>query len=139
VHPAVIDTDILSEVLRRRDPWLVRRCDGYLRDHGRLAVSAVTVFEIVSGWHRVGRHDKADAFLLWVEAAELLDVDRECANLAGQVDGALQRAGRRVGMADVLIAATALRHGRVLVSGNEAHFRRITDAGFPLHFDNWRT
>ena len=48
------------------------------------------------------------------------------------------RAGRPIGVVDVGLAATAIHHGRVLVSGNSAHFGYVRDAGFDLKLENWR-
>jgi len=37
-----------------------------------------------------------------------------------------------------MIAAIALRHGLVLVTGNTDHYQRIQALGYPLKLDNWR-
>ena len=47
----------------------------------------------------------------------------------------LYRRGTLIGDADILIAATALVHGLVVITNNGAHFRRITG----LQLDNWLT
>ncbi len=135
---ALVDTDILSEILRAKNPGVDSRARTYVGEHGRLAVSVVSVFEIIRGWHRVGRPDRASAFIAWLPSAELLAVDAEGAALAGEIDGALERLGQRIGIADVLIAATAIRAGRVVVTGNTAHYERMAKAGFPLRIENWR-
>jgi predicted nucleic acid-binding protein len=129
---ALVDTDILSEMLRAKNPEVGKRSRVYVGEHGRLTISVVTVFEVVRGWHRVGRPDRSTAFLAWLPAAELLFLDSEVAALAGEIDGALERSGQRVGVADVLIAATAIRASRVLVTGNTDHYARMQKAGFPL-------
>ena len=46
--------------------------------------------------------------------------------------------GSGVGRADPMLAATALRHGLELVTGNAAHFQRIQQIGYPLVLVNWR-
>jgi tRNA(fMet)-specific endonuclease VapC len=79
-----------------------------------------------------------NAFLAWLPSADLRGVDEERAALAGEIDGTLERSGQRVGLADVLIAATAIRAGRTLVTGNTEHYERMQKAGFPLR-ENWRT
>ena len=135
---ALVDTDTLSEVLRAKNPEVVRQARNYVATHGRLAVSVISVFEVIRGWHRVGRPDRANAFLTWLPSAELLGIDAEGAALAGAIDGALERSGQRVGVADVLIAATAIRSARTLVTGNTAHYERMQNAGFPLRIHNWR-
>ena len=37
-----------------------------------------------------------------------------------------------------MIAATAIEHALVLVTGNVEHFARIQSLGYPLALDNWR-
>jgi predicted nucleic acid-binding protein len=37
-----------------------------------------------------------------------------------------------------MIAALAIRHGLVLITGNIEHYQRIQALGYPLKIDNWR-
>jgi tRNA(fMet)-specific endonuclease VapC len=46
---ALLDTDILSEVLKRKDRKVLATARQYLAQHQRLAFSAITVYEIVRG------------------------------------------------------------------------------------------
>ena len=46
--------------------------------------------------------------------------------------------GQPIGRADPMIAAIALRHDLVLVTGNLSHFQRIPALGYSLKLDNWR-
>lgn len=55
------------------------------------------------------------------------DFTSSIADLAGSVD------------ADSMIAATAIEHNLVLVTGNTKHFERIQELGCPLRLDNWRS
>ena len=57
--------------------------------------------------------------------AEVLPLDDAAARLAGRINADLERVGRVIGMPDVLIAATALRNGLPIVTGNVAHFERV--------------
>ena len=45
----LLDTDILSEVLKKKDQQVLANARQYLAEHGRLAFSAMTVYEIVRG------------------------------------------------------------------------------------------
>ena len=64
-----------------------------------------------------------------VEKSERRDENRE-----RELKAKAEAAGRRVDDADVIIAATALRHGAVLVTGNTRHFSRFEG----LKIDDWR-
>ena len=50
----------------------------------------------------------------------------------------LERTGQPIGRADPMIAAIALQHGLTLVTGNQSHYQRIQQLGYPLLLDNWR-
>lgn len=135
---AVLDTDIVSELLKRANETVRARAVEYRRQQGPLSVSAVTVLEIVDGWHRVGRPERAREALRRLGDTKVLPLDAEVAVIAGEISAALNQRGAVIGFADICIAATALRHRRVLVTGNTAHFERVTAAGFPLTLEDWR-
>jgi predicted nucleic acid-binding protein len=96
----------------------------------------VSVFEVVRGRHQANQPERAAQFLQWAQSAEVLGFDTECAQLAGEMAGALVRDGLGVGVADVLIAATAVTHGLTLATANEDHYRRMERFG--LRIENWR-
>ena len=136
MNRALVDTDILSDLLRGRDPEVQRRASAYLAEHERLTISVLTVFEVVRGRHQAAQPDRAAEFLGWARTAAVLAFDEECARVAGEMAGALIRHGQNVGVADILIAATAVARGIVLVTANVAHFERMKPFG--LSVENWR-
>ena len=68
----------------------------------------------------------------------MLPLDLDAAVLAGRMYGDLERTGQPIGRADPMIAATAIVHDLVLVTGNGAHYERIRQLGYALELDNWR-
>jgi len=120
----VIDTDVLSAARRpERAPqvtaWL--RC----KPDDSLFVSAVTLGEIERGIRLQGRRDPAfaDDLRLWMDRTILVFADRilefgaEDARIWGRLSAEIGHAG-----ADLMIAATALRHGATVVTRNMDHF-----------------
>lgn len=120
------------------NPNVRARATVYERASGPLSISVLTIFEGLQGWLHRGRKDQAQIFLRWVDGAEIVTFDLACARLAGDIGAALLRAGRPIGVVDVGLAATAIVHGRVLVTGNTAHFEYVRAAGFGLVTENWR-
>jgi tRNA(fMet)-specific endonuclease VapC len=47
--PTLLDTDVLSEVLKGKQRNLVRSAEQYVRQHQRLTFSAITLYEIERG------------------------------------------------------------------------------------------
>ncbi len=135
---AVLDTDILSEVLKGKNAQVARRASSYLLHHPRLTISAVTAMEVVKGLQKAGREALRQRFEMGLARFDVLLFDVEVALLAGRMYGELERAGQPIGRADPMIAATAVHHGALLVTGNRAHYERIVGLGYQLDLDDWR-
>ncbi len=135
---ALIDTDIFSEVLKGIDSHVVAQAIAYRAIFGRYTISTITVLEIVKGLHKIQREDRIEQFLTGLVTVDVLTLDIQSAELAGRIYADLERTGQPIGRADPIIAAIALRHGLILVTGNQAHYQRIRDLGYQLQIDNWR-
>lgn len=103
----LLDTDILSEILKGKSAVVTARAGKYLAQQGCFTTSAITVAEIVYGFRRVGREDRVTQFEASLDVAEVLARDDAAARLAGRINADLERAGCVIGMPDVLIAAIA--------------------------------
>ena len=134
----LLDTDILSEILKGKSAVVSANAKKYLAQQGCFRTSAITVAEIVYGFRRVGREDRVMQFEASLETADVLPLDDAAARLAGRINADLERVGRVIGMPDVLIAATALRNGLPIVTGNVTHFEQVRLVGYELYIDNWR-
>ena len=91
-----------------------------------LALSIISYAELWEGAYfsrePSASHAKLDEFLSGVA---LLGVDEEIARQFGLLRGTLRKSGRIIGDFDLLIAATALRHGLILLSNNRKHFENV--------------
>lgn len=135
---ALLDTDIFSEVIKGVDRTVIAQAVAYRAVWKRYSISVLTVLEIVKGLHKLKRESEIQQFLDGLSSVELLTLNVQTAELAGRIYGDLERIGQTIGRADPMIAAIALQHGLSLVTGNQAHFRRITSLGYPLKLENWR-
>jgi tRNA(fMet)-specific endonuclease VapC len=136
--PALLDTDVVSEILRGKNAEVAKHAAQYRREHGRYTLSVVTVVEVIQGFAREQRDDRIVDFNSRIATEEILPLDRSAADVAGRIFGELDRIGQPIGRADPLIAAIALRHGLTLVTGNVKHFERIVQLDFPLQLVTWR-
>lgn len=135
---ALLDTDTLSEILKDRDQNVRSRADAYESVFGYFTISTLSVVEIVKGLQRVRREGQIRRILGELEQMELLALDFDSAQLAGQIYGDLERTGQPIGRLDPMIAAIAIHHKLVLVTGNTNHYQRIQTLGFALELENWR-
>jgi len=121
----LFDTDAISELFRPSPR------PGYVAWLRRLSpedqfTSAVVVGELYEGAFRSGlaRHlENIEERVL--PRLVVLPYDAGVAQVFGQIASELQAQGRPLADADLQIAATALRHGLELVTGNVRHFGRV--------------
>ncbi len=138
MEPALLDTDILLEVLKAKNSTVVARATAYQAAFSELTISVVTVMEIAQGFQKMKQAEALEKFLDGLKASRILVFDQPCAEMAGRIYGDLERVGQRVGRADAMIAATALQHSLTLVTGNAEHYQRIQALGYSLKLENWR-
>lgn len=139
MDPALLDTDIFSEVLKGVNQHVAARAAQYHVAWGHYTISTITVLEIVKGFHRLRREDRLQQFLAGLPSVELLTLDQDSAVLAGRIYAELERSGQTIGRADPIVAAIALVNDLPLVTGNLAHYQRIQSLGYSLKLDNWRS
>ena len=135
---ALLDTDILSEILKGANPAVMRRAAAYVAEHNVLAFTSVTVYEIVTGLEKNQMQARLRRTQRVFEQNEEIVPENEDYQLAGRILGTLRRSGKEVGYSDPLVAACAIRRGLILVTGNQKHFEYIHEAGFSLAIEDWR-
>lgn len=119
----LLDTDILIEYLRGAE-----RAIQYLEGlDGELLMSAITVAEL---WSGVRGELEAEALERFTLAFRVVPVDEEIARRGGLIRQQY-RASHETGLADALIAASALREEASLVSFNSRHYPMISDLDVP--------
>ena len=134
----LLDTDILSEVIKGIDPIVVAHANAYSLNFGQLDFTSVSVLEILHGLHRKGAPAQIQrAEIIFAKNVEALPEYGDY-RLAAQIAGALSKQGTPIGIADPLIAACAIRRGFGVATGNTDHFSYIQNAGFSLYIENWR-
>ena len=139
MNKALLDTDILSEIIKRINQRVASNAATYISFFGNYTISAISVLEVVKGWRKLQREERIQQFLAEIASMEVLSFDRDTAELAGRIYADLERIGQPIGLADSMIAAIALQYNLTLVTGNLSHYQRIQAIGYDLQLDNWRT
>jgi predicted nucleic acid-binding protein len=112
----VIDTSVLVDVLRG-DPGAMT---AYLtaRRRRKCTVSTVTVAELLAGL----RSGEEDALAAALDGVEVAPIDLEVGVTAGRLAATWGRSHPGIGMADHIVAATAILGGAELWTRNVRHF-----------------
>jgi predicted nucleic acid-binding protein len=121
------DTNVVSEIMRRAPNSHVV---SWLESQDRIGLSVVSVEEIHCGL----AYKDALRQLGWFERfceerCVVLPVSEEIATRAGTLRGQFRKSGTARTQADMLIAATAARHGLILATRNVSDFDHC---GVPL-------
>lgn len=93
-----------------------------------VAVPSIVEYELRYGLLRLPPEAAAPrlaALAQLLQPLQRLPFDAACAEQAAQIRAALEVAGTPIGAHDLLIAATALHHGAVLVTRNVREFVRV--------------
>ena len=130
----LLDTNILSELIKKRPrPRFLDRIRR--QPAGALFTSTICVMEL-----RYGSSRRADRDAFWdriqreiLSRVGILTLGLRESLLAGDVLAELSLQGKVIGPEHLLIGATALSHGYIVVTDNVRHFARIPN----LPVENW--
>jgi predicted nucleic acid-binding protein len=134
----LVDTNVISARAPSRVP--LPELAAWMDSHSaELFLSTVTIAEIEDGIakaNREGATRKARDLTAWLEtvlhlyATRILPFDLATARLAGSLSDRARGQGHAPGFADIIIAATAQRHGLTILTRNLRHFEPL---GVPVH------
>lgn len=109
----------------RRNQRAMHHAREYLAIHDRLSFSVLTVYEVLRGLKSREATSQLAQFNEVFAGSEIFDVTPAIAEVAATIHAGLEKQGRLIGHADILIAATALVEGCQLATNNIRHFDRI--------------
>ncbi|HSN23223.1 MAG TPA: PIN domain-containing protein [Methylomicrobium sp.] len=134
----LLDTDIFSELLKQKHKKVLETAKSYHHFFGCYTISTVTILEIVKGFHKIQREDSIQRLLSMLKNIELVTLTAASAEIAGRMYADLECGDQTIGRADPIIAAIAVERNLVLCTGNEKHYSRIQQLGYPLLLTNWK-
>ena len=132
---SLLDTDTLSEVMKGVDTDVQDNARQYLRAFGHFTFSLITRYEILRGLKARRATRQIARFEQRCQQSVVLPITDEIIIQAADLYALLHQEGQLISDADILIAATALKHNLVMVTENVDHFRRIPG----LRIESWRT
>lgn len=127
----LLDTNLVIDVIKRRP---IEALATFNRHRGRLAVSAITLAELVHGAEKSS--DPSRSLPVVEDFCSRLSVlpygEREAYHY-GSIRAGLEKQGQPIGGNDVHIAAQARAQGMTLVTNNLLEFERVPG----LMLENW--
>ena len=103
---------------------------------GRIALSTLVVAELDYGAKASQKaKENVEKLHRFVDIVRVVPFDLESAKIFGTIKSKLRKLGKPTGETDALIAATAMAHKALLVTGNKRHFENIEG----LKIESWPT
>lgn len=130
----LLDTDILSKLMKQHDPAVKHRAEAYFRDQSQIAISAITCYQVLRWLREPPKAERQAQFQQILETQIVLDVELTVLDRAADLWIEARSSGRPREDVDLIIASTALIHDLTLVTSNTKHFNWIGK----LKLDNWR-
>ncbi|PMZ94753.1 MULTISPECIES: tRNA(fMet)-specific endonuclease VapC [Pseudomonas] len=129
----MLDTNICIFTIKNK-PQTVR--EAFNRHHGQLAISTVTLMELIYGAEKSATPARNLAIVEGFAARlDVLDYDIQGAAHTAQLRAELAKAGTPIGPYDRMIAGHARARGLTLVTNNLREFQRVPG----LRVEDWVT
>lgn len=135
MQKTLLDTDVLSEILKQKNLATVESGVRYLEEHGSFSFSAFTRFEIRRGFLERQAVRQLERFEEFCRHSRVLAVDDAIIDRACDLWALARKGGFPCGDADLIIAATAQVYNLELATGNSRHFAWIPQ----LVLVDWRS
>jgi tRNA(fMet)-specific endonuclease VapC len=127
----LLDTNIVIYVIKQRPLQVL---DVFNRYHGRMAISSITLAELVHGAEKSSDVSRNIAVVEdFVSRLTVLPYDDKAAWQYGNIRAELEKLGQPIGLNEVHIAAHARSNGLTLVTNNLREFERVPG----LLLENW--
>jgi tRNA(fMet)-specific endonuclease VapC len=127
----LLDTNIVIYVVKRRPIEVLTL---FNRHHGRMAISAITLAELIHGAEKSASIEKNIAVVEdFVSRLSVLPYDDKAAWQYGSICASLEKIGQPIGVNDLHIAAHARSLGLTLITNNLGEFKRVPG----LLVENW--
>jgi len=121
----MLDTNIVSYLIRGSSLALKARFEKANPEN--LSISVVVYAEILFGLRKINGDKIAAKIKTFLANMHIVDFNADAAAMYANIRAELEKSGTPIDNMDLLIAASAMAEGAVLVSHNTGHFTRIKD------------
>lgn len=127
----LLDTNIISDLVRNPQGLAAARLKT-VGDAG-VVTSVIVAGELRYGCQKRGSPRLTERVEAVLGEIDVVGIDPAAASIYGAIRSKLEAEGRSIGQNDLWIAAQTIAIGAILVTDNEAEFRRVND----LAVENW--
>jgi len=126
------DTNICIYFLKGVFPELQKRVLETQPD--KIKIPSMVAAELIYGARKSEKAaETTEKVKRFLKPLQIIPFDEEAAIFYGNIRASLEKAGKIIGLNDIIIAATALAHNGTLVTNNGGEFSRVSG----LKLENW--
>ncbi|NMA47254.1 MAG: type II toxin-antitoxin system VapC family toxin [Lentisphaerae bacterium] len=126
----MLDTDISSYLIRGAQPALIA---AFRKHVASCCISSMTAAELLFGAKKRNSKILTQNVKAYCDLLPIRDWTMEAAKAYARIRLETEAKGTPLGAMDMLIAASAIAEGAVLVTNNIAHFSKVSE----LKIENW--
>jgi tRNA(fMet)-specific endonuclease VapC len=127
-----LDANVIITIMDKEDRELFGKILSISPNN--VKIPSVVAAELIYGAHKSHNFDKRMKILSkFFNELEVIPFDTAAAEIYGKIRSELERNGNVIGPNDLMIAATVLSRGGILVTSNVKEFRRVEG----LFVENW--
>ena len=123
-----LDSSVIVDILRKK--FDLTQLESNLGENEVVKIPSPAIIEIVRGIYlnsnisnvRENEREIVDKLL---SSFPILDLDKDCAIKAGEIEADLINTGQIIDVEDIMIGAIAKQNGEKLITRNIKHFERI--------------
>ena len=122
---ACLDTTFLVDLIRG-EKKVLDALEKLEKSEENISISSISVMELVMGASISNNASiENDKIMKLLESLIILNFDKDCAVLAGEIQASLRKSGNLIDLEDIMIGATAVNQNEILITKNKRHFERI--------------
>ena len=129
-----LDSNFVISAIKNKIPDIEKKMKPI--SHSSIKVPSMVRAELIAGAYN-GHDVKNDIENIngFLSPYEVIPFDKGASDIYGRIWAELEKTGRRIGANDLIIAATVMSNGGILVTNNTKEFSRIKG----LHLEDWST
>jgi len=127
-----LDSSVIIPILNGLDPEVKDKM--FSMTVSEIKIPSMVKAELIAGVYKA--HDVKKTMNIttgFIDSFEITPFDSNASVTYGKIRAELENKGNRIGSNDLIIAATVLSRGGILVTKNTKEFRRVEG----LHVENW--
>ncbi|MDR0778809.1 MAG: PIN domain-containing protein [Methanomassiliicoccaceae archaeon] len=126
-----LDTNVMISLLNDKNLNIMRRMTSLARSN--VKIPSMVMGEFITGGIKGGSERKKNNINKLLSMFEIVPFDAEAAVIYAKIRAELEKKGNTIGSNDLIIAATVLSRGGILVTNNTKEFCRVEG----LQIEDW--